>query len=208
MYFNEKEDTNIDKEFKREFNFGDFLRENLKKIIIIGIILLLLIVVLFIFLKSRGSNSYGIKLYGGNEITVYQGITFTDPGYVAYDKKGNNISNQVKVKGSVEINVVGRYTITYSVDDKSVNRIVNVVEKPQIVTVIHLTGDLNVSMNVGSEYKEPGYSAIDAKDGDITSKVEVTNNIDASKAGIYRVTYSVVNSDGVTTTVSRTVTVK
>ena len=42
MYFNEKEDTNIDKEFKKEFNFADFLREHLKLLIIIGIVLLLI----------------------------------------------------------------------------------------------------------------------------------------------------------------------
>lgn len=208
MYFNEKEDTNIDKEFKKEFNFADFLREHLKLIIILGIVLLLLIVILFVVIKAKNRTEYFINLNGGEEITVYQGINYTDPGYSAYDNHRNNLTNAVKVNGQVKTDVIGKYTITYTIGNKSINRVVNVIEKPAIATIIHLNGDLNVSINVGSKYTDPGYNAVDAKDGDLTSKVQVTNNVDENKIGIYRIIYSVVNSDGVTTTVSRTVTVK
>lgn len=208
MYFNEKEDTNIDKEFKREFNFADFIREHLKLIIVLFIVLLLLIVIAFIYIKAKNRPNYYITLNGGNEITVYQGVNYTDPGYKAYDSKRNDLSSSVRVTGQVKTDVVGKYIITYTVGKKSVNRVVNVVKKPQIATVIHLTGELTITIGVGTKYVEPGYKAIDAIDGDITSKVEVTNNINESKPGIYRVIYNVKNSEGVTTTVSRTVTVK
>ena len=208
MYFNEKEDTNIDKEFKKEFNLGDFLREHIKGIIIFVIVLLLLIVILFVFLKARNKTEYAISLNGGNEITVYQGVNYTDPGYRAYDNHHNDLTSSVKVNGQVKTDVVGKYTITYTVGNKSVNRVVNVIEKPQVATVIHLKGDINMTIGVGVTYEEPGYSVVDAKDGNLADKVEVTNNVDTSKPGIYRVIYSVVNSDGVTTTVARTVTVK
>ena len=208
MYFNEKEDTNIDKEFKHEFNFADFLREHLKMFIAIGIGRVLLLIILFVVVKYMGMSKYSLNLNGGNEITVYQGIDYTDPGYVAYDKNHRNVSSQVRVNGRVQTDVVGQYKITYTIGNKSITRTVNVVDRPDVVTMIYLQGDLNMSMNVGSEFTEPGYRAADAKDGDLTEKVTVTNNVDASKAGIYRVTYSVVNSDGVTTSVSRTVTVK
>ncbi|MBO0455123.1 immunoglobulin-like domain-containing protein [Candidatus Enterococcus murrayae] len=41
-----------------------------------------------------------------------------------------------------------------------------------------------------------GVTATDAKDGVLTNKVEVTGKVDTSKAGTYKLTYSVVNSQG------------
>jgi hypothetical protein len=55
-----------------------------------------------------------------------------------------------------------------------------------------LGGD--VVLNCGDEYEEPGYTAIDVVDGDISADVEVSHNIDNKKAGVYTVIYTVVNS--------------
>ena len=61
---------------------------------------------------------------------------------------------------------------------------------------------------VGTTYEEPGYTAIDSIDNDLTSSVKVTNNVDTSTPGVYRIIYSVTNSAGVTITKTRTVIVK
>lgn len=69
--------------------------------------------------------------------------------------------------------------------------------------VINLEGG-TVILNMGSAYKEPGYSA--SLDGeDVTSEVNVSNNIDSSKPGQYSVKYSAVNSDGFSASASRDV---
>lgn len=60
---------------------------------------------------------------------------------------------------------------------------------------ITLTGG-TVYLKVGGTYKEPGYKASDNCDGDITSSIKVTNNINNKKTGNYQVTYIVKDSSG------------
>lgn len=72
-------------------------------------------------------------------------------------------------------------------------------EKPKIT----LKGDNPLYIKTGSSYSEPGYSAIDNCDGDITSKVKTSNNIKTNVAGEYYVKYSVQDEMGNTITVER-----
>lgn len=51
------------------------------------------------------------------------------------------------------------------------------------------------------------YSAYDPQDGDLSTKVQRTHNIDFTKVGVYRITYSVTDSDGYSDTKYRTVTI-
>ncbi|MBR0037882.1 MAG: DUF5011 domain-containing protein [Bacteroidales bacterium] len=70
---------------------------------------------------------------------------------------------------------------------------------------INLTGG-QVVVNLGSSYSEPGYTAI-LNGQDVTDRVEVSSNINASQVGVYRVVYSCVNEDGFSSAVTRTVIV-
>lgn len=56
-----------------------------------------------------------IELNGSEEIFIALGETFTDPGAVAKDKNGNDISNRIKVEGKVNTNQAGTYQIYYYV---------------------------------------------------------------------------------------------
>ena len=61
MYFNEnKENTNIDSEFKKKngFNFNDYK----KPLIIAGIIILFIIIIIIIIALSKGKKNYFIGL--------------------------------------------------------------------------------------------------------------------------------------------------
>ena len=125
-----------------------------------------------------------------------------------FDNKKNNLNNEVTVKSNLDSNTIGTYTITYSLHDITKIRTVKVVAKPDIITVIHLNGEKNIYLNVGETFNEPGYSAIDAIDGDLTDKVKVSGSFDTSNIGTYRIIYSVVNSSGVTTSETRTIIVQ
>jgi hypothetical protein len=76
-------------------------------------------------------------------------------------------------------------------------------DKPKIT----LNGDRDITLKIGSVIKEPGYSASDPQDGDLTDKVSVDSNINFYKAGQYYVNYSVKDSDGNSAFASRVVTV-
>lgn len=61
---------------------------------------------------------------------------------------------------------------------------------------LELKGKRIVYLTLGDKYKEPGFVAHDDKDGSLTKKVKVENNIDLSTPGTYEVIYKVKNSKG------------
>ena len=207
MYFNDnKENTNIDNEFnpKKGFDFSKYK----KLLIIAGIVILFIIIILIIIALGKGKKSYFITLNGDENITIYEGATYNEPGYSAFDNKKNNLNNEVKVKSNLDTESIGTYKIIYSLHSKSVTRTVNVIEKPEITTMIYLNGDKNMTLKVGETFNDPGYKAIDAIDGDLTDKVTKTGEINSTEKGMYKIVYSVVNSKGVTISETRTVTVE
>ena len=74
--------------------------------------------------------------------------------------------------------------------------------------VIKLIGDETIVLDVGSEYKELGYFALDQEDGDITKRVSTIGEVDTSKPGVYKIKYKVLDIDRMKTEVYRNVIVR
>ena len=141
-------------------------------------------------------------------MNIYQGDKYVDPGYVAYDKKRNDVSSSVVVKDdNVDTSTVGEYIVTYSLKNIRKIRKVNVIEKPVEATYLYLKGDTTIRLKLGEKYKEPGWTVTDPYDDNLTDKVKVDSNVDTSKEGTYRVIYSVTNSKGIVTNVTRVIIV-
>ena len=149
-----------------------------------------------------------ITLVQGNNIARDKGADFAEPGFSAVDECDGDITSQVSVSGTVDGHTYGTYVLTYTVTDSSGN-VAEVKRTVQIADltkpVISLAGDVTSYIQVGSTYTEPGFSASDNIDGDITSKVAVSGGVDTSKMGINTITYSVSDAFGNTTTVTRKV---
>lgn len=154
-----------------------------------------------------------ISLVGGNQ-TIVQGEAWVEPGYTASDNADGDLTMSVVVSGTVDTNTIGQYTLTYSVTDSADNststtRTVTVAEftpDDQTAPVISLVGG-NRTLTVGDTWSEPGFSATDDVDGDLTNQVTVTGTVDTSKAGSYNLVYSVTDAAGNEGSTSRTVTV-
>lgn len=149
-----------------------------------------------------------ITLVQGNKIARDKGYDFVDPGFTATDECDGDLTSQVTVSGTVDGHTYGTYVLTYTVTDSSgntgeVKRTVQIADlnKP----VITLNGELKTYIKVGTTYTDPGFSASDNIDGDITTKVSVSGGVDTSKMGINTITYSVSDSFGNTTTTTRKV---
>ena len=84
---------------------------------------------------------------------------------------------------------------------------VNVVDTT--APVITLVGDTQITVEVGTIYTDPGATASDEYDGDISADISVTvNNVDTLVIGSYTVTYNVSDSSGNTASeVTRTINV-
>jgi hypothetical protein len=155
-----------------------------------------------------------ITLLGVNPASVNQGATYTDAGATALDNVDGNITGNINIAGTVNTVTPGTYTITYDVSDAAGNpaiqitRVVNVVDSE--TPVITLTGANPFSVNQGSAYVEPGATASDSVDGDISADIVInTGTLDTNVAGTYFVTYNVSDAAGnAATTVTREVTVQ
>ena len=210
MYLNtERGNTNIDNQFdNKNFNFKNIDFSKMKLPLIIAGIVLLIIVAIIIFISFKNKTEYFITLEGAEEISIYQGDSFVEPGYSGRDNKNNDLTSSIIVDNQVDSQTIGTYEIIYKLNNTTKKRIVNVVEKGVGNIFIYLLGEDPVILNVGDTYTEPGYNATDSIDSNITDKVQVTNNIDTSQIGTYQVVYTVTNSSGITTSKARKVIVK
>ena len=69
-------------------------------------------------------------------------------------------------------------------------------EKDTTAPVITIEPPNPYSVDKGTTYTDPGYTAYDETDGDITSQVVVTNNVNMADTGSYQVKYNVSDKAG------------
>lgn len=149
-----------------------------------------------------------IILFGENEIVINQGETYVEPGYYAYDEKGEIKTELVEVNNTLNTNKPGRYVISYVLGEKVVYRTIKVIEKKEVGSLsLNLIGGSVVVLSQGEEYIEPGYTAIDTVDGDLNQFVSIKGEVNTLIEGTYTLEYSVSNSTGQIKTITRTVIV-
>ena len=133
-------------------------------------------------------------------------------GVTAWDTEDGDLSSKITVSGSVDTSKAGIYLLTYSVMDKdghscTRNRIV-LVENLRAKS-ISFSGLLPELLNLYDDFDPmAGVTASDETDGDITGQITVTNPVDTSQGGVYRVRYDVSNSQGASKTRYKTVIVQ
>ncbi|MDO4507929.1 MAG: D-alanyl-D-alanine carboxypeptidase family protein [Candidatus Saccharibacteria bacterium] len=141
-------------------------------------------------------------------ITLEFGKEFTPPTVTA-TFFGEDISESIKKTGEVNSSVLGRYELTFEANKllahKKLTITVDVVDRE--APVIVLNEPLNKKILLNSAYEEPGFSATDNYDGDITEKVLVESPLDISKIGNYEITYRIKDSSGNEATATRSIEV-
>jgi len=145
-----------------------------------------------------------ITLSGSNPSFSCPNKEYVEEGYSAIDNYDGDITDKVIVKKE-------NGNILYTVLDTSGNG--NVIERKIIyddkeTPTITLNGDSTVGVYLGNRYNEPGYSAYDNCDGDITSNVIVSGSVDASKIGAYTLKYEITDSSNNTFSIERTIVVR
>ena len=156
-----------------------------------------------------------ITLNGTDPLSILIGSTFTDPGATAIDAYGVDITSDIVIAGdTVDTNTAGTYIITYNVSDDTgkaaseVTRTV-IVAADIVAPVITLTGSDTINVTLGDAFTDPGATATDNVDGDITTSIVVSGDtVDVNTAGTYTITYNVSDAAGnPATEVTRTVIV-
>lgn len=154
-----------------------------------------------------------LTLKGNINMDVILGTAYTEPGWTAVDNVDGDVSAQVKVTGSVDANKAGTYVLAYTVTDSWGNvttekRTVTVAKMTdKTAPVITLKGNAAMTIPVGGTFTDPGYTANDNVDGNVTSKVKVSGTVNPNKEGTYSISYSVTDAAGNKTVVYRKVVV-
>jgi len=157
-----------------------------------------------------------ITLLGSAEIELNQGDTYVEPGFTAIDNIDGDISHLVVITGSVDTGFAGTYTLIYRAVDSSDNVaevvrtiIVHPVAPPPVAPpIVTQIGSSPIVLHLGgTAYTEQGAIAYDEVDGDISASIVTTGNVDTTRAGTYKVTYSVTNSAGLSDSITRDVRV-
>ncbi|MEG1705291.1 MAG: polysaccharide deacetylase family protein [Clostridia bacterium] len=173
-------------DFKKIINYKLFI----SICIIFSVIMFFLIILM---LLKPNVIILGNKL---EQVEIY--TKYKDKGIIA-TIFGKDITSEVQIYNNVNANKLGTYKVIYNVPYlkkvpfakfNTYNRIVNIVDniKPEI----KLNGDVNYKQSYKTTFIEPGFSAIDNCDGDITSKVITSKETinDTCFKIIYKVTDS------------------
>ena len=155
--------------------------------------------------------------YPDSVIEVVLGGVWKEPGFLATDVTDHDITDKVVVDSSeliANIEKEGIYSVTYTVINSlgaqtSVIRKVRIVDsgidtKPPVITLIGKNPD-SVVINSVKTYADPGATAEDNRDGDVTANIIVTNGVDMTSYGKYSVIYRVKDEAGRQSTETRTV---
>ncbi len=149
-----------------------------------------------------------ITLIGDNEVVVKLNGNYEEKGATA-TLDNEDVSDSIKIDSKLDTTKVGDYVIKYTITNskgmqkKTVSRLVKVRDdkKPQI----KLKGKSLYEVQFGTTYNEPGYTALDNYDGDISDKVKITGEVNTNEFGLYKLYYTVTDSSENSVTKIRTV---
>ncbi len=166
-------------------------------------ILLVIGVTAYLGYEAYKTSHVDLVLNGESEYSLTVDEDFKEPGFSArhcvfyrcYDLTGSVVvlnpnANDIyghKI-GEYSIN----YTLSYLGETYSDFRSIKITDTtPPELT---LEGDEIIGLYVGEDYDEPGFSAKDEYEGDLTDKVEISGEVDTSTIGVYTLKYHVEDS--------------
>ena len=128
-----------------------------------------------------------VTLLGTGENVVQPGEAYAEEGYTAYDSADGDLTDRVErwEEGGF---------VYYRVADKAGNvalaqrHIPYYDAEPPAVTLL---GEARIILPYGAAYEEPGYTATDNVDGDLTDRVVVSGEVIPDQPGDYVLRYSV-----------------
>ena len=144
-----------------------------------------------------------ITLTEDPEGSLVEGAIYQEAGFTAADNYDGDITDRV-----VRTEEPG--LVTYAVTDSSGNPAVaqrKIPLRDMILPEIQLEGGEDSVITLGTRYEEPGFTATDNVDGDVTAMVQVEGEVDWLTAGTYPITYTVSDSCENQTVVTRNVEV-
>ena len=131
-----------------------------------------------------------ISLVSDPDAYTLPNAEYEEEGFSAWDEYDGDITHKVRRSA-------GREYVTYTVTDSSGNTATvqrQIKYADPIPPKITMKGNKSITLFLGQEYFEPGYSAEDNVDGDLSDNVEISGGVNVSNPGQYTITYTVADS--------------
>jgi VCBS repeat-containing protein len=147
-------------------------------------------------------NGYGARIF--TNAGAANGTFALHPRQLATPGARGVAAGKFSNDDRVDVAVVGE-SVSVFINDGSGN----FGEQDANAPVIQLRGDTTVNLVIDSPYSDAGATATDNEDGDLTSRIVVTNPVNTTLLGTYTVTYNVSDLSGnAAKPVTRTVNVQ
>lgn len=145
-----------------------------------------------------------ITLVSDPEHFTFPNQPYEEEGFSAADNYDGDLTAQV---AATEQDGKVIYTVTDSSGNEATLERQIRYDDP-VAPVLNLKGEATVTITEGTKWSDPGYSASDNVDGDITDRVTVSGKVDHLEPGTYKLTYEVKDGYENSAKAVRTVTVK
>jgi len=152
-----------------------------------------------------------LSLVGESAVDAPLYAEYVDAGAVAVIEGTKANLPVTMTVNTVDTTVPGSYKVTYIASNyrgkktKVLSRVVVVRDMTPPILALH--GDDFLQLKLHASYVEPGFTAIDDVDGNVTAAVQVGGSIDSRTMGEYVLTYTVSDASGNEGFASRTVIV-
>lgn len=158
---------------------------------------------LFTLYDKTQTISLMIILKGPSEIKIRKDGEYTEYGAVVINTLTTTIIDipPSNISGTVNKSVEGTYTITYSYSGASPKSRKVIVAQAQTISdttkpVITLLGTSPMTIARGSVFTDPGATATDNLDGNITERIIKSGKVNTNVMGTYYINYDVNDSSG------------
>jgi hypothetical protein len=146
----------------------------------------------------QDTTSPVITLLGSDPVTVEVHTSYADDGATAFDDYDGDLTSSIVTVNPVNEDVVGDYTVTYDVTDSNGNSAIQVTRTVHVIDttipVITLNGANPLTIEVHTDYIEPGAVVTDNYDTGLTATI--TGTVDKDTVGTYTLYYNAVDSNG------------
>jgi|TARA_X000000950_G_scaffold7919_1_gene8706 surface protein len=140
-------------------------------------------------IESEGGiiDSTGGKYSSGENITL---TALPNPGYVFSEWSNGLDTETITIKIESDISIQAFF-----------------IPKKNYPPTVSLVGSSTINIEIESLFEDPGAIATDIEDGDISSFINITGDLDTSISGTYILVYEVSDSSGNSSSISRTIIV-
>lgn len=143
--------------------------------------------------KTKPKGDIVFKLNGTSSMVLYLNQEYVEPGFVAKNEYGTDISSKVLTTGKVDTSETGIYELTYKLNVGNTilrkTRIITVIDKSEIIFA--LLGEKEITIKQGNKYYDDGYVIVLPGENEPDKYITVTGNVDVDIPGTYRIVYKI-----------------